>query len=255
MELETSASSASESANVPAGAPERFTLVELLVVIAIIAALLALLAPALSSARSMAYASQCSSNQRQCVQAALSYGGDFNDVIGTRFEPGAGGGGVASYWSWGLILSQNEYLKKIGVMRCPMDPWNAEDPGFMRTYACLRTSAYTSQSGAPDWKAQIVLSINGVSGATMLDLKKAAKPSSVWFVMDSWHNDSGTATELNQQFYTLNAAPTNIAAKLRHSARAQAAFFDGHVEALNILGLKKLSFTGAFDSSNQLVSF
>lgn len=76
-----------------------FTLVELLIVIAIIAILAALLLPALNKARARAIASSCSSNQRQLMQGASLYGGDYNTFLPVTINWAA-----SSFDTWNNVL-------------------------------------------------------------------------------------------------------------------------------------------------------
>lgn len=62
-----------------------FTLIELLVVISIIAILSALLLPSLSSARSLARLTACSSNMKQLGTACMMYTSDSQDYFPSRF--------------------------------------------------------------------------------------------------------------------------------------------------------------------------
>lgn len=57
----------------------KFTLIELLVVISIVAILASMLLPALNKVREKAFTSECINNQRQVMQAMMSYAGDFED--------------------------------------------------------------------------------------------------------------------------------------------------------------------------------
>jgi len=57
----------------------KFTLIELLVVIAIIAILAAMLLPSLGRAREMAKKASCAGNLKQCLNAAILYGEDFDN--------------------------------------------------------------------------------------------------------------------------------------------------------------------------------
>jgi len=87
-----------------------FSLIELLVVIAIIALLVAILIPTVRSAKSIAYATKCSSRMKHLKSAFSSYGVDYNGIYIAPWERQIrlpGGGWDASDWSrqWQYIIS------------------------------------------------------------------------------------------------------------------------------------------------------
>lgn len=93
------------------GRTRGFTLVELLVVISVIAVLTALLLPALTRARLTAKAVTCTAQMRQAGLAALSYAGDFDDLI-----PIAAGSSPG--WRWyDLVLPYLDDNRQ--VLTCP----------------------------------------------------------------------------------------------------------------------------------------
>ncbi len=102
-----------------------FTLIELLVVISIIALLIAILLPALGAARDAARASQCLSNSRQQVIAALAHASDRKEqlpVAGECYD--SAGGSLMSDAKRNLTLFQ------YGATRAEA-PWTASLGEYM----------------------------------------------------------------------------------------------------------------------------
>jgi prepilin-type N-terminal cleavage/methylation domain-containing protein/prepilin-type processing-associated H-X9-DG protein len=101
-----------------------FTLIELLVVIAIIAILAAILFPVFAKARQKAEATQCLSNVKQIMLAALMYESDNNNVW---FQPSAMNDmrsstppGSGNPPAMGFPWDTYQYANNSGIYRCPL---------------------------------------------------------------------------------------------------------------------------------------
>ena len=136
--------------------PDAFTLIELLVVIAIIAILAALLLPSLSKAKGKAYQVQCLSNLRQLTIPYQLYADDNashlvpNGFIETatpavKLWVTGGAHNFPDYFTnRDYLLDSNyalfaDYLKSVGVYKCPSDraepAWLGTSHTKLRSYS------------------------------------------------------------------------------------------------------------------------
>jgi len=82
-----------------------FTLIELLIVVAIIAVLITILAPALQTARQMATAAVCQSNQKTLIVAWIDYHQDNKGWL-------VGGMNYNNWWQKGEFISRDRWVEQ-----------------------------------------------------------------------------------------------------------------------------------------------
>jgi len=210
-----------------------FTLIELLVVIAIIAILAAILFPVFAKARESARKTSCQSNLRQIITATLMYVQDWDG----RFPPFTAGSDTEGTYNWygyrrndgtvdltrGIIYP---YIRNKEMRICPS--WTATSPnpatgGWGYGYNWFYIG------GRPDpnfWWVPIPASEAELS-----------HPSETICLADSAVKDWATGKGLME---SVTITPTTQTwgfydMHFRHSDAANAAFCDGHIEALHPL--------------------
>ena len=113
-----------------------FTLIELLVVIAIIALLVSILLPSLKTAKELAKAVVCASNQRTIGNYCLFFANDHEYFPFYSFWPDGG----ADRWAFpGMLMGSEEVEMGAATNWCP-DVYNEtnylEDPGAFGVFSC-----------------------------------------------------------------------------------------------------------------------
>jgi prepilin-type N-terminal cleavage/methylation domain-containing protein/prepilin-type processing-associated H-X9-DG protein len=244
-----------------------FTLIELLVVIAIIAILAAMLLPALSKAKQKGQQAYCINNTKQLALAMQIYIGDSSDVYAGAASANTYGFHKEDwiYWRAGAnmpnlpdntpaTLNKSPMIAVLGTggstntFRCPMDTYDADRTTYAQSgdgpygYSYEFTS-YNINNGANQGFTSIIDLNNNIyrfksvqvrsPGTKMMVVEPVAalRPNdepdierangSTWVVQcGRWQPFNSGVTAVNNYL------------SIRHSKKSDAAFADGHVEAV-----------------------
>ena len=138
-----------------------FTLIELLVVIAIIAILAAILFPVFAQAKEAAKKTQCVSNTKQTVLAAIMYAGDSDDVLPRHDNNGSCAYGEPGCTGpdWGIFTPPNGDMSQAGYDKGrPVMYWGAIEP-----YHKNHEIAVCATMGKTDWAGVMTSPPGGIT--------------------------------------------------------------------------------------------
>ncbi len=222
-----------------------FTLAELLVVIAVISILVAMLLPAVQAARSAAKGVVCASNLRQCGVALRLYANENGQQVPVRRVKASQIIAWPIFLTYGRDLAESITNGQVYVQRglslCPSNPYYNDDlkiasPTSVGYGVYLVTSTsrapFTNKAFQrdvtidPDWTAQI----------QRLTALPTPASTTIWMADSiSRHGSSyGGGGHMHGNFSDYGRAQYDSAIHLLHRGRrANALFYDGHVEMMS----------------------
>lgn len=226
-----------------------FTLLEMLAVVTVGLILVALCFPFLVRIRQDALGARCVSNLRQSASALLQVVADRGGMLATPI--GGSGPPRKDFWTVQVSDLLGTEGRSLDILYCPAIPPGRHDPEanpvwFRRTYGLNAVNT--------EYAKQETITEDGVNyTAYTLRLAAVPKPSRHLFLIDSAY-----AAGQFQWFAipTTSANSSTGKVQVRHSGRANAAFLDGHVEALTPGTLREnYGFQGGLDEKFGKITF
>jgi len=219
----------------------RFTLIELLVVIAIIAVLVSILLPALKNCQESARRMACLNNLKQCMLTELTYAEDHKGSILQMIWFVSGSNAVA--WCESITGGNSgyrmpAYINSKKILQCPSYEPKAFDESNQGN---ARWHTYGIFANGPMDGVDIASWRNG----NVLNLWGVPKPSRTFLFADT----AQTTTATQFYYFCTNSFWENNGIHLRHTARTNAVFLDGHGTGLNARDLKDLGVADYVDQN------
>jgi len=193
-------------------APAKFTLIELLVVVAIIAILASMLMPALSKARGVAQRTQCMSQIQQAGMTCFFYADDWEGWFPDPWMSNDIG------YAWGDALIITGYVERWSMLSCPRAP----KPAAYNTHYGMQRSGRIN--------ADRSVRGEGTQGIGIVD-------TSLYGTIADSANGLRTDWKENVAFDWMHRK-----VGLRHDAKANMWFLDGHMA---LLGKEVLTSMGS----------
>jgi prepilin-type processing-associated H-X9-DG protein/prepilin-type N-terminal cleavage/methylation domain-containing protein len=223
-----------------------FTLIELLVVVAIIAVLIALLLPSLNQARARAKDVVCMNQMKQSGLAFLMYANDYGGKV-HLFTNDAHAG--LPEVGWHETLANNKYLNSLDVATCPSRaPYK-----------------YNSDKRYQVYGVDVELIPSGVLDVVRMrfyfrNIEKVDSPELQAIIVDSVeplrNGDSWSQYWIVHHYFSSAVDPSSPAGvHMRHNARANVLFCDGHVGSCGPSLLARSAYRCGYTEDGEYMPF